>query len=161
MLNFEFLEKDVGIVSPPHCIIFQEKCFLCYILLANQISSSDCLSVAKKCLRPESAPLTNLGVRDICSFRLVLESKSGNEISKSSSLEFPEKFLANNSFSSDTEYNTSGQLNRGCIADLSLLRTVSVIGQKLREPSFWTLISISLSELHFRYRRFILVVQTK
>ena len=24
------------------CMIFQEKCFLCYILLANQISLSDC-----------------------------------------------------------------------------------------------------------------------
>ena len=41
--------------------------------------------------------LTILGVTEIlCSFRLVLESKSGKEIPKSSTLEFLEKFLANN-----------------------------------------------------------------
>ena len=44
MLNFDFLEKDLGIVSLPHlCMIFQEKCFSCYTLLTNQISLPDYL----------------------------------------------------------------------------------------------------------------------
>ena len=41
--------------------------------------------------------LTILGVAEIlCSFRLVLEGKTGKEIPESSRLEFLEKFLANN-----------------------------------------------------------------
>ena len=41
--------------------------------------------------------LTTLGVMEIlCSFRLVLERKTGKEIPKSSRLEFLEKFLAKN-----------------------------------------------------------------
>ena len=41
--------------------------------------------------------LTILGVTKIlCSFRLVLEEKTGNEIPESSRLEFLEKFSANN-----------------------------------------------------------------
>ena len=41
--------------------------------------------------------LTILGVIEIlCSFRLVLEEKTGKEISESSRLEFLEKFLGNN-----------------------------------------------------------------
>ena len=74
----------------------------------------------------------------------------------------------------------SRPLNRGGIADLPLLRTLLTIHQKSREPSFWEVmdscfISIckfgsfknpfatitSLSELYFRFRRFILLVQTK
>ena len=44
MLSFEFLEKCLGIVSPPYFVYdFQEKCFSCYILLTDQISLSDCL----------------------------------------------------------------------------------------------------------------------
>ena len=40
--------------------------------------------------------LTTLGVTEIlCSFRLVLEGKAGKEITKSSRLEFLEKFLGN------------------------------------------------------------------
>ena len=63
--------------------------------------------------------LTILGVMDIfCSFRLVLEGKTGKEITKSSRFEFLEKFLGNNFASSDAEDNTSGPLNRGGIADL-------------------------------------------
>ena len=34
MLNFNVLEKDLGLVFPPH---FQEKSFSCYILLPDQI----------------------------------------------------------------------------------------------------------------------------
>ena len=54
-----------------------------------------------------------------------------------SRLEFLEKFLANNFALSEAEGNTSGPLNRGGIADLSLLRTPLEIRQNSREPSFW------------------------
>ena len=63
--------------------------------------------------------LTILGVIEIlCSFRLVLEGKTGKEIPESSRLEFLEKFSANNFALLDAEDNTSGPLNRGSIADL-------------------------------------------
>ena len=81
---------------------------------------------------------TILGVMEIlCSFRLVLEGKTGKEIPESSRFEFLEKFLGNNFALSDAEGNTSGPLNRGGIVDLPLLRTLLVIHQKSREPSFW------------------------
>ena len=72
----------------------------------------------------------------LCSFRLVLEGKTGREIPESSRLEFIEKFSANNFALSDAEDNTSGPLSRGGIADLPLLRTLLAICQKSREPSF-------------------------
>ena len=73
---------------------------------------------------------TILGVMEIlCSFRLVLEGKTGKEIPESSRFEFLEKFLANNFALSDAEDNTSGPLNRGGIADLPLLRTLLAIRQ--------------------------------
>ena len=82
--------------------------------------------------------LTILGVMDIlCSFRLVLEGKTGKEIPESSRFEFLEKFLANNFALTDAEDNTSGPLNRGGIADLPSLRTLLAIRQKSQEPSFW------------------------
>ena len=82
--------------------------------------------------------LTNLGVTEIsCSFKLVLEQKTGKEIPESSRLRFLEKFSPNNFALSDAEDNTSGPLNRGGIADLPLLRTLLAIRQKSREPSFW------------------------
>ena len=63
--------------------------------------------------------LTILGVMEIlCSFRLVLEGKTGKEIPESSRLEFLEKFLANNFALSDAEDSTSDPLNRGGTADL-------------------------------------------
>ena len=63
--------------------------------------------------------LTILGVTEIlCSFRLVLERKTGKEIPESSRLEVVEKSLANNYALSDAEDNTSGLLNRGGIEDL-------------------------------------------
>ena len=50
--------------------------------------------------------LTILGVTEIlCSFRLVLEGKTGKEIPKSSRLEFLKKFSANNFALSDAEDN--------------------------------------------------------
>ena len=122
--------------------------------------------------------LTVFGVTEIlCSFKLVLERKTGKEIPESSRLEFLEKFSANNFALSGAEDNTSWSLNRGGIADLPLLRTLLAICQKSREPSFWEVTDsfallayaslavsrtlFSLSELYFRSRRFILLVQTK
>ena len=81
------------------------------------------------------------------------------------------KFLANNFALSDAEDNTPRLLNRGGIANLC---------QKAQESSFWEVIDsfvllayaslaasgtlaviTSLSELYFRLRRFVLLVQTK
>ena len=82
--------------------------------------------------------LTILGVMEIlCSFRLVLEGKTGKEIPESSRFEFLEKLLANNFALPDAEDNTSNPLNRGGIADLPLSRTLLAIHQKSREPRFW------------------------
>ena len=57
----------------------------------------------------------------LCSFKLVLEGKTGKEIPESSRLEFLEKFSANNFALSDAAYNNSRPLNRGGLADLPLL----------------------------------------
>ena len=73
----------------------------------------------------------------LCSFKLVLEGKTGKEIPESSRLEFLERFSANNFALSGAEDNISGLLNRGGIADLPLLRTLLAICQKSLEPSFW------------------------
>ena len=63
--------------------------------------------------------LTILGVTEIlCSFKLVLEGKTGKEIPESSRLQFLEKFSANNFALSDAEENTSRSFNRGGMADL-------------------------------------------
>ena len=62
---------------------------------------------------------TILGVTEtLCSFRLVLKGKTGQEIPESLRLEFSEKFPAYNFALSDTEDNISGPLNRGGIAEL-------------------------------------------
>ena len=80
--------------------------------------------------------LTILGVMEIlCTFRLVLEGKTGKEIPESS--RFLEKFLANSFTLSDAEDITSGPLNRGGLTDLPFLITLLAIHQKSREPSFW------------------------
>ena len=79
-----------------------------------------------------------LGVAEIlCSFKLVLEEKTGKEITESSRLELLEKFSANNVALSEAESNTSRPLNREGIADLPLLRRILAICQKSQEPSFW------------------------
>ena len=84
--------------------------------------------------------VTIVGVTEIlCSFKLVLEGKTGKEIPESSRLEFLEKFSANNFALSDAEDNTSRPLNRGGIADLPLLRTLPAICQ---EPSFWEVMQV-------------------
>ena len=44
MLNFDFIEKGLRILSPPHFVYdFSRKCFSSYIILTDQISLSDCL----------------------------------------------------------------------------------------------------------------------
>ena len=74
--------------------------------------------------------ITILGVTEIsCSFKLVLERKTGKEIPEASRLEFLEKFSGNNFTLSDAKDNTSGPLNRGGIADLPLLRALLAIRQ--------------------------------
>ena len=71
--------------------------------------------------------LTILEVTEIlCSFRLGLEAKTGKETPKCL-VEFLEKFLANNFALWGAEQDTSRSLNRGCIADLLLLRTLLAI----------------------------------
>ena len=47
----------------------------------------------------------------LCSFRLVLEGKTGKEIPKSSRLEFLEKFSANNFSLSDAEANSNDSID--------------------------------------------------
>ena len=82
-----------------------------------------------------------MGVTEIfCSFRLVLEGKTGKETPESSRLELVkvwEKFSENNFALSGAEDNTSRSLNRGGIADLPLLKILLAICQKSKKPSFW------------------------
>ena len=80
--------------------------------------------------------LTNLGVTEVCSFRLVLERKASREKIESSKLEFVETYFA----LLDAEGNTLMSLSRGGVADLPLLRTLSAIRQKVKEKSFWEVI---------------------
>ena len=114
-------------------------------------------------------------------FQISSRRETGKEIPESSRLEFLEKFSANNFALSDAEDNTSGPLNRGGIADLKpVLRTLLAIRQKSQESSFWELMDscfnsiskfgsfknplamiTSLSEVYFRLRKFILLIQTK
>ena len=108
--------------------------------------------------------LTILEVMEILhSFRLALEEKTGKEIPESSRFEFLEKFLANNFALSDAEDNTSGPMNRGGIAKflgsdgLFCLSSLCKFGS-FKNP-FATI--TSLSGLYFRFRRFVLLVQTK
>ena len=74
--------------------------------------------------------LTIFGVIEICSFRLIIEEKTGKERTESSRLGFLEKFSGNNFALSSAEGNTSGSLNRGGIAHLPLLRMLLATHQK-------------------------------
>ena len=86
-----------------------------------------------------------LGVTEIlCSFRLVPQGKTGNDISESSRLKFLEKLSANSFALLDPEDSTSQLLNRRGIADLPLLRTLLAIHQKFQE-SFVLLAYASLT----------------
>ena len=110
-------------------------------LVFEKVQAHSSLSPPMKYNQNQSSLMTSLsilGVTEIlCSFRLVLEEKTGKEIPKSSRLEFLEKFLANNFAVSDVEDNTFGPLNRVGISNLPLLRTILAICQKSWQPSFW------------------------
>ena len=73
--------------------------------------------------------LTNLGITEICSFRLVLEEKASEEIPELS--EFLEKFLEN-SFAFIEFRRQHWPLSRRVMADLPLWRTILAIPRKLR-----------------------------
>ena len=75
----------------------------------------------------------------LCSFRLVLEGKAGKEMSESSRSEFF-KVFTNNFALSDAEDDNPRPLNRGGIADLTLLRTLLTIRQRFCQSSFWKVI---------------------
>ena len=49
MLNFNFSEKGLALVSPPHFVydFFKKKCLSCYILLTDQIPLSDLLDFSR------------------------------------------------------------------------------------------------------------------
>ena len=50
MLNFDFLEKGLGVVSPPHFgYDFSRNIFSCYVLSADQISLPDYLYFLRYC----------------------------------------------------------------------------------------------------------------
>ena len=89
MLNLKFLEKALHLIL---CMIFQEKYFPCYILLADQISLSDWLYFArywaatsktwkqtldadpgKPCFGPWTQTLKNLGIENLDSEHLDLK----------------------------------------------------------------------------------------
>ena len=69
MLNFEFLEKVLGLVTPPYYIYdFSTKWFPCYILLTDQISLSDSLEIVdNKCV-----VIISFSVDDVVSFEINL-----------------------------------------------------------------------------------------
>ena len=86
--------------------------------------------------------LTIMGVTGIiCSFRLVLDGKTGKEINEPSRLQFLQMFSADNFALSDAADNTSRPLNRGGIADLPLMKRLLAICQKPREPGLWEVIN--------------------
>ena len=76
--------------------------------------------------------LTMLGDTEIlCSFKLVLEGKTGKYIPESSRLEFLEQFSANIFALSDAEDNTSWPLNRGGIAYANLVASRNLLQRLL------------------------------
>ena len=79
--------------------------------------------------------LTIVGVTErLCSFRLVLQEKTGKEISESSRLELLEKFSAKNYALSEAEDSKSGLLNRYSRFDFVENTTGNL--PKVREPGF-------------------------
>ena len=126
-------------------------------------------------------PLTILGVMEILySFTSVLEARIGKEVPVSSRIEFLEKFLPNKFALSDAEENISGPLNRrysrftfveNIISNSPKVPRVKFLGsdELFRFSSICKFGSFknhfapitSLSELYFRFRRFVLLVKTK
>ena len=123
--------------------------------------------------------VTNLEVTEICSFRLVLEGNWCKNIRELSRLEFLEKFLGNNFALSDAEGNISGPVIRGVNQIYLCWEHCYQFAKspESQDSGKWYSCFIStckldifknpfakitsLSELYFRFRRFILLVQTK
>ena len=123
--------------------------------------------------------LNVLGVPKIlCSFRLVLEGKTGKKIPESSRLEFLEKFFFSKQFCWRQHPQAIEQ--RSCSRFTFVENTISNSpkipkAQFLGSHGFFCFISIckfdsfknpsatitSLSELSFRFKRFILLIQAK
>ena len=98
---------------------------------------------------------------------------------QSSRLVLLEKFLANNFVFSDVEDSTSVPLNRGGMANLTLLRILLAIRQMSRDSGFWelmdsfvllaytslaasrTLLQRLLDFLYFGFRRCTMLVETE
>ena len=107
--------------------------------------------------------LTMLGVTEVLSsFRLVLKRKTGKEIPGSARLEFLEKFSANNfaEIGNKKTIDNSQKVPRATFLEsdgLFCLISICIFS------SFKNLFAAitSLSELYFRLRRFILLVQMK
>ena len=91
----------------------------------------------------------------LCSFRLVLEGKTGKDIPESSRLEFLEKSSANNFDLSDTEDNSFGPLNRGGIfwtfkSKFQIIHVATYISFLLTPITFsfkWSIIFLSFSTI--------------
>ena len=108
--------------------------------------------------------LTILEVTKIlCSFILVLEGKTGKEIPESSILEILDKFSANNFALSGAEDNISGLLQKVPRAKFLGSDALLCFISMCKFGSFKNPFEMipSLSELCFRLRRFILLVQMK
>ena len=88
--------------------------------------------------------LTILRITEIlCTFKLVLEGKTGKEIPEPSRLEFLEKFSANHFALSYAEDNTSSPLNRGGIADYGLFCFISTCKFDSFKNPFATITSLT------------------
>ena len=79
--------------------------------------------------------LTILGVTEICSFRLVLEGKTGKEIPESSRLEFLEKFSANNFALFRHRRQHLWWVEQKRYSRFTFVE--NIISNSQKEPSFW------------------------
>ena len=99
-----------------------------------------------------------LGSYRLCSFRLVLEGKTGNKIPESSRLEFSVTNFALSDAEDSTSYSRFTFLGN-TIGNSPTLHGTKFLGIDEQWTIFPTI--TSLSELYIRFRRFILLIQTK
>ena len=99
-----------------------------------------------------------LGSYRLCSFRLVLEGKTGDKIPESSRLEFSVTNFALSDAEDSTSYSRFTFLGNN-IGNLPTLQGTKFLGSDEQWTIFPTI--TSLSELYIRFRRFILLIQTK
>ena len=107
-------------------------------------------------------------------FQVSSRRKAGKEILESSRLKFSEKFSVYNFALSDAQDSTSEASNRKSMGGLVLLRALLIFFTFLGSDRLFCFITMSkfssfenpfatvtsLSKLHFRCQRFILLVQT-